>query len=109
MYYTREEIPDGPHQPVSFVDQGKRINVHEWRDEDVTLAALQLASQKWGHITVNGNDEYKAMCARLAAEHGFNLSNPELQETIDEMRRPRQRAVNPEPGTQQKQELDIER
>ena len=59
VYYTRKEIPEQPRQPVSFVDRGKRINVFEWRDEDTTLAALQLASQKWGRITVNGSDEYK--------------------------------------------------
>ena len=109
VYYTRKEIPAGPHQPVSFVDQGKRIQVHEWRQEDATLAALQLASQKWDRFTVNGNDEYKAMCARLAAEHGFKLTNPELQDTIGQLRQARQQADSRVPGAQQKQDRGIER
>ena len=98
VYYTRREIPAGPHQPASFVDQGKRIQVHEWRQEDATLAALQLSSQKWDRFTVNGNDEYKAMCARLAAEHGFKVTNPELQDTIEQLRQARQQAGSRVPG-----------
>lgn len=33
-----------------------------------------------------GNDEYKAMCGKLAAEHGFKITNPELQESIQQER-----------------------
>ena len=109
VYYTRKEIPAGPHQPVSFVDQGRRIQVHEWRQEDATLAALQLSSQKWDRFTVNGSEEYKAMCARLAAEHGFKLINPELQDTIEQLRQARQQAGSRVPGAQQKQERGIGR
>ena len=108
VYYTRKEIPAGPHQPVSFVDQGKRIQVHEWRQEDATLAALQLSSQKWDRFTVNGSEEYKAMCARLAAEHGFKVTNPELQGTIEQLRQARQQADSRVPGAQQKQAQGIE-
>lgn len=71
---------------VSFVDHGKQIDIHDWRDPSVTLAALQLSAQKWGSFTVTGNDEYKAMCAKLAAEHGFKITNPELQESIQQER-----------------------
>ena len=34
VHYTRAELPEGPDQPVSFVDKGERIKVHEWCRED---------------------------------------------------------------------------
>jgi len=71
---------------VSFVDNGPDIEIYDWRDRDTVLAALQIAAQKWGGITVTGCDEYKAMCVRLAAEHGFKITNPELQESLQQER-----------------------
>lgn len=71
---------------VSFVDRGRRIDIYDWRNRDTALAALQLAAQKWGSFTVTGNDEYKAMCVKLAAEHGFKITNPELQKSIQQER-----------------------
>jgi hypothetical protein len=79
VHYTRREAAGCG---VSFVDKGKVIDIHDWRSRDTMLAALQLSAQKWGTFRVTGNDEYKAMCAKLAAEHGFKISNPELQESI---------------------------
>ena len=81
VHYTRKEEA-GLEGGVSFVDKGNSIDIYEWRNRDTTLAALQLSAQKWGSFTVTGNDEYKAMCAKLAAEHGFKITNPELQENI---------------------------
>jgi hypothetical protein len=77
---------------VAFVDKGKTIDVHDWRNRETTLAALQLSAQKWGSFTVTGNDEYKAMCVKLAAEYGFKITNPELQESIQEERQRIQQA-----------------
>lgn len=37
-------------------------------------------------MEVEGNDNYKAMCASLAAEHGLEVTNPELQERIGQIR-----------------------
>ncbi|WP_321947199.1 TraI/MobA(P) family conjugative relaxase [Paraburkholderia sp. J10-1] len=71
---------------AAFVDKGREIDIHDWRDYDSLLAALQLAAQKWGSFRVIGNDEYKTMCVRLAAEHGFRVSNPELAERIRQER-----------------------
>jgi hypothetical protein len=31
---------------------------------------------------VNGTDRYKALCVELAAEYGFKIANPELQDQI---------------------------
>lgn len=71
---------------VSFVDKGKSIDIHDWRNRDSVLAALQLSAAKWGRFEVIGNDEYKALCAKLAAEYGFKIVNPELQEAIERER-----------------------
>ncbi|QLO40540.1 relaxase/mobilization nuclease domain-containing protein (plasmid) [Klebsiella sp. RHBSTW-00484] len=85
VHYSRKEEA-GAGGGVSFVDKGKSIDIHDWRNRDSTLAALQLSAQKWDSFTVTGNDEYKAMCAKLAAEHGFKITNPELQERIQQER-----------------------
>lgn len=83
-YSRRDEF--GGWRGVSFVDHGKSIDIYDWRNRDSTLAALQLSAQKWGSFMVTGNDEYKAMCVKLAAEHGFKITNPELQESIQQER-----------------------
>ncbi|MFW8584676.1 LPD7 domain-containing protein [Rhizobium beringeri] len=49
------------------------------KDREVVLAAMQVASRKWGSLTINGTDSYKALAIELAAEHGFKITNPELQ------------------------------
>ena len=85
VHYTRKDEAGGGGG-VSFIDAGRRIDIYDWRNRDCTLAALQLAAQKWGSFTVTGNDEYKAMCAKLAAEHGIKITNPELQESIQQER-----------------------
>ena len=71
---------------LGFVDRGRNIVIGDWRDESVTLAALQLSAAKWGSFTLTGNDEYKAMCVKLAAQHGFKINNPELQKGIQAQR-----------------------
>lgn len=83
VHYTRKNETG---RGVSFVDRGREIDIHDWRSRDTVLAALQLSAQKWGSFKVTGNDEYKALCASLAAEHGFKLSNPELQDSIHKER-----------------------
>lgn len=85
VHYTRKEN-EGAGRGVSFVDKGRLIDINEWRSRDTVLAALQLSAQKWGSLKVNGNDEYKIMVVSLAAEHGFKIDNPELQERIHKER-----------------------
>jgi hypothetical protein len=67
---------------VSFTDRGKRIDVWQAQDETAVLAALQLGAQKWGTLTITGPDEFKQLCAQLAEQHGFKISNPELRREI---------------------------
>jgi hypothetical protein len=63
----------------AFVDRGDCIDVHDASDEATILAALQLSAEKWGAFQVTGSEAYKARCVRLAARHGFTITNPELQ------------------------------
>ena len=67
---------------VAFIDRGDRIDIHDWTRRDSILAAMNLSSQKWDAITVNGSASYKATVVELAIEHGFEISNPELQDKI---------------------------
>ncbi|WP_086381916.1 TraI/MobA(P) family conjugative relaxase [Caballeronia sordidicola] len=69
---------------VAFVDKGREIEVYDSHSDDSLLAALELAAQKWGELSVSGSDDYKARCAALAVEHGFRIVNPELQEPIEQ-------------------------
>lgn len=79
-----------PRSAAAFTDVGSRVNVLDWRSEASTLAALQLSELKWGEFVITGNDEFKEMCVRLAAEHGFRITNPDLQDRIAEERAQRQ-------------------
>ena len=82
VYYGR---PDEPRGSPSFVDRGREIRIHDLRRESV-LAALQLSAQKWGTFQVFGSDQYKRLCVDLAIEHGFRITNPELQQAIADER-----------------------
>ena len=85
LYATREQHARGA---VAFVDRGKRITLHDRDDaEAASLAAMQLAEAKWGRFRVRGSEAHKRRSARLAAEHGFELTNPELQPLIEQHRR----------------------
>ncbi|MFK0333893.1 LPD7 domain-containing protein [Rhizobium sp. NPDC090275] len=73
---------DGRVGAVAFTDHGDRVEIGNWRDREVVLAAMQLGAEKWGALTVNGTDRYKSLAVELAAEHGFRLTNPELQDAL---------------------------
>ncbi len=83
IHYSRKTSTPGD---IAFIDRGRRIEIQDWRNRESVLAALQLGQQKWGSITVTGNEQYKAMCVQLAAEHGFKIVNPELQISIGDLR-----------------------
>jgi hypothetical protein len=82
VHYGRADEPRGG---PSFIDRGREIRIHDLRRESV-LAALQLSAQKWGTFQVFGSDQYKRLCVDLAVEHGFRITNPELQQTITDQR-----------------------
>jgi hypothetical protein len=64
---------------ADFIDYGKTIVFAAKYDEECVTAALQLAGQKWGSVVINGSDEYKQLCVRLAAQHNIRIYNPELK------------------------------
>jgi hypothetical protein len=72
----------GERGSPAFTDRGKEIDIYDTNRRESVLAALQLSAQKWGAFTVRGNGRFQKMCVELAAEHGFNIANPELQQTI---------------------------
>ncbi|MDE1996084.1 MAG: hypothetical protein KGI75_26535, partial [Rhizobiaceae bacterium] len=100
---------DGRVGAVAFTDHGDRVEIGNWRDRETVLAALQLGAEKWGDLTVNGTDRYKALAVELAAEHGFRLTNPELQDALsaagDRIANQRPKEANVTPG----RETPIER
>ncbi|MGC9128356.1 MAG: TraI/MobA(P) family conjugative relaxase [Acidithiobacillus sp.] len=86
VHYTKVERAGGGGG-VSFVDRGQQIDIYDWRDPESLTAALQLSAQKWPlGFVVTGSDEYKDAVVRLAAEQGFRVTNPELQERIHQER-----------------------
>jgi hypothetical protein len=66
----------------AFTDRGKTIDIHQGRNREAVLAALQLSAQKWGDFWIRGDAQFKRNCVELAAEHGFKITNPELQQAI---------------------------
>jgi hypothetical protein len=72
----------GERGSPAFTDRGKEIDIYDSNRRESVLAALQLSAQKWGAFTIRGNERFQRMCVELAAEHGFNIANPKLQQTI---------------------------
>jgi hypothetical protein len=76
----------------AFTDRGKTVDIHDTRRRENVLAALQLSAQKWGAMSVTGGEQFLRTCVELAAERGFKLVNPELQDAIAAERERQQRA-----------------
>ena len=81
VHYSRRNAATGKFE-VAFVDRGSQIDVHDWTNRESVLAAMRLSSQKWDAMTVNGSESYKATVVELAVEHGFAISNTDLQGKI---------------------------
>jgi hypothetical protein len=93
----------GSRAERAFTDRGESIDIHDGRTRESVLAALQLSAQKWGTFVVRGNEEFKRTCVELAAEHGFRIANPELQQAIAagrETLQPMQAPVHTGPATE---------
>lgn len=75
IHYCSKERND----QTSFIDRGSRIDVCQIGDHAAVLAALQLGAQKYGAMTIAGSPEFKHLCAELAAQHGFRITNPEMR------------------------------
>ena len=64
---------------ADFIDYGKKIVFPVKHTEQSVLAALQLASQKWGTVQLAGSEDYKRLCVKLAVTHNIRIANPELR------------------------------
>ncbi|NUJ81851.1 relaxase/mobilization nuclease domain-containing protein [Methylocystis sp. FS] len=85
IHYHRHDAT-GALQTLAFVDNGKQLDIRDWNNADSVNAALKVASEKWETLNITGSDAYKETVARLAAEHGYKITNPEMQDRIRELR-----------------------
>ena len=92
---------NGSRGGPAYTDRGKTIDIHDSGRRESVLAALQLSAQKWGTITVRGGEQFKRTCVELAAEHGFKIMNPDLQQAIAAERERRQPTKSPDPTDRQ--------
>jgi hypothetical protein len=84
-----------------LTDRGQTIDIHDSGRRETVLAALQLSAQKWGTITVRGDEQFKRTCVALAAEHGFKITNPDLQQAIAAERERLRTTKRPDPADRQ--------
>ena len=92
----------GDHRAV-FTDLGKRIEIHDYRDQDGLTAALQLAAQKWPRgVTLTGSAEFRERAARQAARLGIRVADCDLAHVIAE-ERALQRSVRHNPSMREPQ------
>lgn len=82
VYYYKKS--DESLNNLAFIDKGRSIEVCEPDNDDVILAAMQLAAQKFGAFIAYGDDKFKARCVEIAARHSLPLSNPELRLELEE-------------------------
>lgn len=52
-------------------------------DEDALLAALKLAADRWGAVHITGDAAFQQASLKLAIDHGIQVANPELQDTVN--------------------------
>lgn len=79
-YSQIDERTDKPI--VAFIDNGKTVTIHAPNDESAVRAALHVASEKWGTLTLMGTGAFKTQAVQIAAEKGYAITNPELQEQL---------------------------
>lgn len=85
IHYHRHDST-GALQTLAFVDNGKQLDIRDWNNAESVNAALKVASEKWEMLNVSGSVAYKETVARLAVEHGYKITNPEMQGRIRELR-----------------------
>ncbi|SDR63414.1 Relaxase/Mobilisation nuclease domain-containing protein [Rhizobiales bacterium GAS113] len=81
IHYARHD-DHGQRGKTEFIDRGARLDLVNSKDDAVLLAALQVSARKWDAIQITGTEDYTNRVLSLAAEHGFNISNPELQDRL---------------------------
>lgn len=93
---------------ADFVDYGLKIAIDKRCDETAVLAALQLATQKWGAVQINGTEEYKHLCVEVAAKHNLKIANPELAQEVEEIKSKKGNEIR-QPNSTDQARTDFER
>ena len=98
---------DGRKGLVAFVDKGHAVVLQDSKNPDALREAMKLSHEKWGSITLTGSDSFKAAALRVAAEQGFEISNPELQSRFaDEKAKMAEQRADAPAGARQSQPVD---
>lgn len=70
-YYRFDILSERP----AFIDYGNQIEILAAFDNVTVLAALRLGIEKWGDVSVDGDDEFKGFVARIAGENNIPLQD----------------------------------
>lgn len=60
---------------TAFIDAGVEVEVMATREIDDVKAAMRLAVAKWGRIEIDGPPNYRHLCAMVAVQEGFQVTN----------------------------------
>ncbi|QLG88048.1 relaxase/mobilization nuclease domain-containing protein [Chitinibacter bivalviorum] len=82
MRQGRRPVNDFP----AIIDLGDMIEVKDWSVGERALHAIKAASSKWHSFYIIGSTKCRVWCAKIAAELGLNVANPELQTEIEKNR-----------------------
>ena len=72
----------------AFTVTDKNIKVKLDRDPVAVLAALQMATARYGKLTLTGDAAFQKLCVDLAVTHGFNFADAKLNEAVKAQREP---------------------
>lgn len=75
---------------TAFIDTGYVISLHD-RQDDSLQAALKVAKEKWagGPLVLTGDENFKLQAAKIAVALNIEISNPELESYLSQLKRQR--------------------
>jgi hypothetical protein len=71
---------------LAFIDRGRTIDMTSSREDDATLAALQVAQAKWRKVSIRGSAGFRERAARFAAREGIQVEDADLQALVRDER-----------------------
>ena len=104
MQWQRVHYRDA-HGQILFTDTGPRIEVHDHTDATLD-AALRVAAQKFGgRVDITGSKDFRQRAARMAAQLGIGVRDPDLQPIWEAARHAMER-THPQVGPQRTPDPD---
>jgi len=76
-----------PNHEVAFVDQGRRVLVHDTAPDSVEAAVLFAAERFGGVITIHGSHTFRQEAYAMAHRHGIRVTNPPAGERASRPKR----------------------